>query len=121
MFTRTINFTVKGWKSLRPYRIGFRKGFKFAEEKTQGMNVETLVDTEQAFKLLALGRIDLVLEARETGMEILKKLNLKGIHVLDPPLQKVKLYHYLHKKHAAIIQPLTKAMKEVLDHSDDMH
>lgn len=113
VFTKDITFPVTGWDSLKPYKIGIRIGTKFAEQGTKGMSVESVSDNEQLFLKLDAGRTDVVVASRLEGLEQLTQLQLKGITVLEPPLVTVNLYHYLHKKHAALIPAITKTLQEM--------
>ena len=60
-------------------------------------------------------------------MEILKELNaapsqwgvdqnaLQRIAILEPPIQRDPLFHYLHKKHATIVPKMTAVLQEMAD------
>ncbi len=113
VFTKDISFSVEGWGSLKPYKIGIRIGTKFAERSTKGMNVDMVTQNVQLFRKLNRGRYDIIVTSRLDGLYLLKKLQLKGIHVLEPPLVTLKLYHYLHKKHTSIIPDITKVLQEM--------
>ena len=65
------------------------------------------------FKILDLGRADVAIETRVDGLEMLRKLNLKDIHMLEPLLVTIKLYHYLHKSNAALVRKITKVLQEM--------
>nr|WP_320192884.1 transporter substrate-binding domain-containing protein [uncultured Desulfobacter sp.] len=105
VYTKEKEFAVEGWHSLAPYSIGFVRGFKLAEAKTEGMNVEVADTTEQALRMLKSGRNDVVLESRRVLCE-LKDLNVSGIRVLEPPIDQLVLYHYLHIRHTALAAKL---------------
>lgn len=113
VFTKNTNVQVSGFESLQPYKIAFRRGVKFAEFGTKGMN-RTIVDSlEHAFFLLNMERVDAVISTRLTGLDVLSKLHFKGINLLDPPLTKTHFYHYLHKKHKALIPMITKSLQKM--------
>ncbi len=76
------------------------------------MAVESVISKRQLFLKLDAGRNDVIVAARVTGLFELKQLQLQGIHMLEPALVKMKLYHYVHKKHRPIIPALTKVLKE---------
>jgi polar amino acid transport system substrate-binding protein len=97
------NIIINGWNSLRPYRIGFHKGYKAAENGTKWMNVEVVSEAKQAFKMLNLGRIDVAIANKFTGLSIIKTFALDNIKMLDPPVQVEPLYHFLNKKHKALV------------------
>lgn len=112
-FTKNITIPIEGWKSLKPYRLGIRNGTKFAENGTQGMDVETINDYRTLFLMLDKGRFDMVVSTRLTGGIQIKKLQLKEVSVLDPPLVTINLYHYLHKKHFAVVPAITDVLQKM--------
>ncbi len=118
IFSRGTSFVVHGWESLRPFTLGFVRGNKIAQENTQGMKVEQVATMHQAFEKLVMGRTDLVLGNRASGMAVVRSQKLDGITVLDPPLASFPVYHYLNKKHAALVPELTRVLKQMqADHT----
>ncbi len=114
VFTKATSFTVEGWESLRPYRLGFVKGIKIVEEMTAGMKQEPVATMQQAFTKLDLERSDLVLANRASGLAALHALpGIKGVRVLSPPLASFPVYHYLNKRHEALLPRLTAALREM--------
>ena len=105
VYTKQKEFAVEGWHSLAPYSIGFVRGFKLAEAKTEGMNVKVVNTTEQAFLMLKAGRNDVVVESRHVLYK-LKDFNMSGIRILEPPIDQLVLYHYLHRHHKALVARL---------------
>lgn len=113
IFSRGTSFVVNGWESLRPYTLGFMRGNKIAQQNTKGMKVEPVPTMQQAFEKLMMGRTDLVLGHRASGMAVVRSLKLEGITVLEPPLASFPVYHYVHKKHAALVPELTRVLKQM--------
>lgn len=99
-----------GWAGLKPYRIGILRGSKFSEHPTQNMERVLSYDHKNLFHLLDQGRIDVVVVARLTGMLELKKGNYKGITRIDPPLVELPIFHYIHKRHQNLVQPLSEVL-----------
>ncbi len=112
VFTKELDFQVKGWQSLSPYTINFMRGNKLAEKHTSGMKVETTTTTEQTLRKLAVGRTEVVVGARSV-ICLVKSLKLKGIRMLEPPLERLPLYHYLHKRHRTLVQRLEVIIKRM--------
>lgn len=112
-FSKNRKLKVAGWKSLKPYRIGFRIGYKLAEFKTIGMDVDKTSTAESAFEMLERDRVDVVVENRQIGLEVVRSLNLKGITPISPPIQVDPLFHYLHKKHDSLVSALTVELSEM--------
>ncbi|MFZ6747519.1 substrate-binding periplasmic protein [Undibacterium sp. Ren11W] len=113
IFSRGTNFVVNGWESLRPYTIGFVKSIKIVEKNTQGMKVEVANSLRQAFLKMMLGRSDVVVANRASGLAVLRELNLTEIKVLTPPLASFPVFHYLNSKHAALVPKLTTVLQQM--------
>lgn len=54
-----------------------------------------------------------MITARINGLLQLKRLNLKSIVPLSPPLSKMLVYHYLHKKHSALVPKIDRVFKSM--------
>lgn len=113
IFTRGTGFVVDGWESLRPYTVGFVKSIKIVEQNTQGMRVEVAATLRQAFLKMMLGRSDVVVANRSSGLAALKELNLQDVKVLAPALATFSVFHYLNKKHAALVPKLTTVLQQM--------
>ncbi|MGM9515367.1 substrate-binding periplasmic protein [Roseateles sp. DB2] len=113
VFSRRWNFKVQGWDSLRPYRLGFVKGIKIIEENTKGMQLEPVATLQQAFVKMELDRSDLVLSNRLSGLASLRQHGVQGVVQLQPPLATFPVFHYLHRRHEALLAPLTQALREL--------
>ena len=105
-----------GWKALKDYRVGIVRGLKYAEIDLDGIKDVVEVDrTEQLYKMLERGRIDVALSTNVSGLFLIKKFNLQSVYLLEPALKRHELYHYLHEKNKQYVSVLDKtiqAMKE---------
>jgi len=113
IFSHGTSFVVSGWESLRPYALGFVRGIKIVQENTLGMRVEAVPTMRQAFEKMMMGRTDLVLGNRASGMAVIKSMNLEGITVLEPALASFPVYHYLNKKHEDLVPQLTSVLRQM--------
>jgi polar amino acid transport system substrate-binding protein len=119
VFTKKPNFQVNGWESLGPYKVIYVAGIKSAEKGVRiAVSEENRipVDTiETAFKMLARDRGELLITSPETGFATMKCLSLEnsGIRILEPPVEVLYLYSYLHKKHAALVDKIARSLKEM--------
>lgn len=111
VFTKGESFKVEGWDSLRPYKIGFVKGIKIIEEKTIGLHAESVATMHQAFTKLDRGRTDLVIANRITGLASVRAHQFHGVKVLLPPLASFPVFHYVNRKHEALVPRLTQTLK----------
>jgi len=117
VFSKKLSIKPAGWESMRPYQIIYLPGIKIIEmglEKA-GIPPENRIQVlthEQAFKMLAMNRGDLIIVSSFTGNYFLKKLDLlnSGIKQLTPPLVQFDLYPYMHKKHTSLSRELAFIM-----------
>jgi polar amino acid transport system substrate-binding protein len=89
------------------------KGYKAAELGTKGMDVLLVGHDKQAFLMVDKGRRDVVIANRFTGLLVIKEMNLNQIEMLIPPVQVDPLYHYLHKKHNALVPQITGILRKM--------
>lgn len=116
-YTKETDFAVQGWHSLAPYTIGIVRGFKLIEVNTKGMHVEAVATAKQAFLMLKVGRSDVVVESISQQCK-LKDFGLSGIRVLEPPIDQLVLYHYLHKRHTALSAKLEAVLTRMEQHGE---
>ena len=113
VFTHGPHFVVNGWDSLRPYTIGFVRGVKIIEQNTVGMKLEAATKVRQAFQKMLLGRSDIVVANRVSGLAALREMNQNDITVLMPPLATFPAFHYLNKRHEALVPSLTAVLQKM--------
>lgn len=111
ILTRGTDFVVNGWESLRPFTIGYVRGIKIVRENTANMKTEAVATMEQAFQKLAMGRTDIVVGNRRSGLAAVEALKLEDVRVLSPSLASFPVFHYVHKKHAAMVPVLLAALQ----------
>ena len=112
VFSKEFNFKVEGWSSLLPYKIGYIAGLKIAEKNTKGMNIEMVTTVDQGLRKLNLGRSDVYIGL--TGNQcLIAKLKLSEIKVMDRPVEKITMYHYLNKRHGAIAEKLETVLMQM--------
>lgn len=112
-FTKDLSIPIEGWQSLAPHRVALQRGYKIMEINTRGMERHLVSRLDQVFYLLNLDRVQIALSSHVMGLEYLANQQLKTIKPLLPPIVTVNLYHYLHKKHQALVEPVTAQMKQL--------
>ncbi len=112
-FSKRVDFKPQGWESLRPYALLAQLGIKRVEEATQGMHRTLATSKETMFRMLEADRADFAIDSRVQGLRELKKLGFTDIKVLEPALETVLVYHYLNKKHKALVAPLADALQKM--------
>ncbi len=112
-FSKRVQFKPRGWESLRPYSLLVQLGTKRVEETTQGMNRTVVANKEGMFLMLQAGRADVAVDIRVQGLREMKKLGLTDIKVLEPALETIPAYHYVHKRHEALVTPLAETLQHM--------
>lgn len=102
------------WDALRARPVGHIRGWKIYEKQLAGApSVVTADDSAQLFRQLQLNRIEVALYERWLGLSLLKRMDIKGIAPLEPPIAKREMYIYLHKRHAALVPKLADALRAI--------
>lgn len=112
-FTKNRTIKIKTWEDLRSHSIALRKGAKYAEYGTSGMNVISATTNKMVFRMLDRNRVEVVISTALEGSLTIKNLGIKDIFMMEQPLVTLKLFHYLHKKHEDLIESVTKALEEM--------
>ncbi len=105
IFTVNRQFEVAGFASLKPYVTGYVGGIHALEIMLQGMQTDVAPNLESLFRKLDAGRTDIAIESR-FSLCTAKKLGLNRITILEPSLEKRPGYHFIHKRHQALIPRL---------------
>ncbi len=111
VFTKNQIFRVNGWQSLKPYRIAIVRGILVVEIGTKNMNTFSFNTMGKALHLVGLEKYDITILPRIDGLGHLKQLNIPNIEILEPPVARVDLYHYLHKRHEKLIPVITESLR----------
>jgi len=103
VITKGKSFNVEGWESLKPYRIGIRRGIRFTESGTKGMSREIADSNASLFKMLEYERVEAIVVTRSNGLKMMKAPDFSGFKMLEPSVEIYPLFHYLHVKHKRLI------------------
>lgn len=113
VYAKDVQFTVDGFKSLEPYRVSSRRGILAADNILKYVRKKFMLNTfEQTLLMLDAGRVDLAILPSEVSLAILKKTPM-DIYPLKPAIRVDKLYHFLHKKHEALIPEITRVLQRM--------
>ncbi|MDF2446528.1 MAG: hypothetical protein K0S46_1764 [Moraxellaceae bacterium] len=104
---------IQRWEDLESYRIGFVRGTISLERRTRGMRVTLVTEMDDLIRSLQAGRIDVVLTARIVAMERLAQLPGTELFLLELPLEGVPVFHYLNRRHAALVPRLQQALEQM--------
>jgi polar amino acid transport system substrate-binding protein len=113
-FTWRDDIQLKDWSSCKPYNVAIVRGWKILEANLA--DVRSLVkvkNQELLFSLLGKHRTDIAVYSRFEGQEMIERLGLQSIRVLEPPLATREMFLYLNKKHLQLIPALTKQLRSM--------
>lgn len=115
-FVGKPDLKVEGIKDLASYRVITMRGDRVMEAKINPAipkdKLTVVASYEQAFKMLAAGRADIVVSDRSKAFYFMKKLGIEDkITMMKRPLILVNLYTYFNKKHAALAGDIAATMK----------
>ncbi len=113
VFTRDSALSISAWDELSSLTIGYVRGIEIIEANTKGMRTEPVPTLQQALQKLMVGRTDVVVGNRVSGLAAIKALKLDKVRVLQPALASFPVYHYLNRKHAALIPRLTAVLQQM--------
>ncbi len=115
VFTANRRFPVRGWDSIREYRVGIVRGVGTSEDGTRGMpHVLAVTSLDQLMQALAAGRVDVAVSDAFSGLASVRKLGLDGnIVLLTPPLQRNDIYHFLNEKHRDLVPRVEAVLSEM--------
>lgn len=100
------------WQQNAKLRIGYVRGFKLAEQyQFKGSRVP-VTTTRQAIRMLSQGKVDLVLDDMESVLQVQQDLTGSEIRRLPQVLSSDELFHFVHKKHQALLGPLTAELQK---------
>jgi len=103
---------VAGWHSLISHSVGLIQGWKIVEANLPpGTHLTRARHPQQLFRLLAEGRVELVIYEQWQGLYWLQLLSLDHIRELHPALAQRPMYIYLHRRHAHLIPRLTRVLR----------
>ncbi|EPJ53500.1 MAG: hypothetical protein OFPI_10710 [Osedax symbiont Rs2] len=108
------DISISGWDSLKGYRVAYYRGRKDVEiilNKVLAPDLINRVNTdEQAFSMLAAGRVDLVISESVQGTTLVESHH-KYTDVLEvAKVSESKIYAYMHIKHKKIIAKIAETL-----------
>lgn len=104
---------VRGWSSLKPYRVGFERGKGALEMRLAGVRQSPSNGAENGLLKLAGGRVDVHVEDYYSGMRILRQRGLAGIRPLHPALERFAMHHYLNPRHRHLVPRLEAVLRRM--------
>ncbi len=106
---RKADISILNKKDLAKYRLTKIRGVKHTNNITKGLtNIYEMSSTEEMFKLLLSGKVDVVLTNTSDGNLAVERLGLSNVVSMKKPLIRLSLYHYIHKSNKGLVQLVDK-------------
>jgi len=114
IFSKKKGLKTLTWESLKPYHVGYVRGWLIAEENIKDVRQVTVVeDRTSLFKILDSDRIELAFAELYGGYYLMHTQNLPHFFIAHPPLATKNMFLYLNKKHEKLVPKLAAALKEM--------
>ena len=92
-YSKKYRFPVRGWHSLRPYRLGIVRGIVFAEQQTAGMTRVLYDNYAELVEALRKDEVEVGVMIKFEGRKALQTLEGEGIEEMEGVLETLFLYH----------------------------
>jgi len=109
--SKSNTIKIEGWHSIKSFVVGTRLGVVTTDIGTKGMEPTKVNTNKQLLKMLLSDRVDLIVLSKNNALKHTQGIEHKNLHILQPPIQSVPVYHFVHKKHARLIPKITTILK----------
>ena len=100
-----------GWAALRGHTLCVRRGYTLMEERTRKLPRQRMDDDASLLRMLRHGGCDVAVMDRQNPAARAAMAADRDLHLLQPALEEVPLYLFLHKRHAALVPRLAEALR----------
>lgn len=116
---RASDIVISKKEDLAKFRLTKIRGVKHTNNITQGLtNIYEMSSTEDMFKLLLNGKVEVALTNTIDGNLALARLDLANIVSMKEPLARLPLYHYIHEKHQDLIPLIDKEIQRMKNNGE---
>ena len=106
-YARTPCPTLNQWDDLQGKRVAYERGVLAIERRVKGLATIQTRNKPELFRLLSRGMVDVAVgTGLETDVVLRRSADKDLLCRVSGVLERVPLYHYLNKRHAALAQRL---------------
>lgn len=109
--SKNMSIKVSGWETAKKYSATTVRGYKSIEKRLESQANNFASSVESALKMLVYDRIEIVVLSKMDLQKSMRKGNYPNIHIIEPPISEVSLFHMLHKSQEALIPAVSAALK----------
>jgi len=118
-YARTPCPTLNQWDDLQGKRVAYERGVLAIERRVKGLATIQTKDKPELFRLLNRGMVDVAVgTGLETDVVLRRSADKDQLCRVSGVLERVPLYHYLHKRHAALVQRLQTQLQVMQRHGE---
>jgi polar amino acid transport system substrate-binding protein len=99
------------WNDMKDYRVGYPLGYKIMDFWLKDSNAIKVSNTEFIPRMVKNGRLDIGILITSTAKKAASAN--RGIKVLEPPMETVALYHYIHFKRRRLVPKIEEVLIEM--------
>ena len=114
---------IGSWADLRDYKVASLRGFILSTNNLSkhGVDFQQVTHSRQAFDMLLRRRVDLVVLPEKIAKQALKSDEFSQIKSSPNIVDKIKVYHFIHQKHQALVPVLTQNLSQLLSSDNRLH
>lgn len=112
------DLVIDDWPALASRFVGIQRGIKFVEKALKPypeLRLLTVNKNEQLLQALSSGRIDVAILARLNALSAMQLVPDVRFVIGENALVTHKLYHYLHRKHEALVPLIDAALQTMAE------
>ncbi len=99
--------------SRHPLRFSALRGIEYHLQVPGIVEWNFVNEPAQLMQMLARGRVDAVLGVDISGLRLALEIPSADIRMLEPALKTLHVYHYVHRKHVALVPRITQVMQKM--------
>ena len=113
VFSKNKNIKIRSWSELKHHSLVIVKGSKFIEKGTEQIPRQLASTYEEALEWLDSGKFDVAVLPRLAALKIIYENKYDQISQISPALQKVDLFHFVHKKNVQLVPLITLELQKM--------
>lgn len=108
------NIVINSVEDLSKYKVAVVRGIKMqAEMAKNAKSVNEVATSDQLFKMVSSGRVDVIISNTLSAKKVMKDANITNVVATEKPLREVKFFHYLHSRNSADVEKVNEKIIEM--------
>lgn len=104
---------ANNWDDLKKYRFGTVVGFPYQKKTIEkyGLTTVEVTKNDKLIELLLVDRVDAIFLSQKQSSDLIHNNAKRAFKTLKNFNREVNFYHYLHKKHIALVPLITQELR----------